>query len=325
MSGKGVPASLVMAVTRTMFRTVSAHEDSPRRIVTQMNDSMSDMNESSMFVTFFCGVLDLTTAHLCYCNAGHNPPMLLTDEIRKLPVEANLPLGIMQGMVFIEQEIDLNRDDAIFLYTDGLTEAENAEKEQFGEERVVEVLHGRKSSDEHLKNISRQVRLFVGDAPQSDDLTMLFIHYLGADSSAIQVPAVSEHRIVLHNEVSQISQLEGFIEAVAKDRELDLSQTLNLNLALEEAVTNVVLYAYPQGTTGEVDVLARVGVDWIEFVVTDSGKPFDPTAAPAADTTASVSDRRIGGLGIHLVRTIMDSVHYERRGNQNILTMTKNF
>ncbi len=325
VSGKGVPASLVMAVTRTMFRTVSAHEDSPRRIVTQMNDSMSDMNESSMFVTFFCGVLDLTTAHLCYCNAGHNPPMVLTDEIRKLPVEANLPLGIMQGMVFIEQEIDLNRDDAIFLYTDGLTEAENAEKEQFGEERVVEVLHGRKSSDEHLKNISRQVRLFVGDAPQSDDLTMLFIHYLGADSSAIQVPAVSEHRIVLHNEVSQISQLEGFIEAVAKDRELDLSQTLNLNLALEEAVTNVVLYAYPQGTTGEVDVLARVGVDWIEFVVTDSGKPFDPTAAPAADTTASVNDRRIGGLGIHLVRTIMDSVHYERRGNKNILTMTKNF
>ena len=325
VSGKGVPASLVMAVTRTMFRTVSAHEDSPRRIVTQMNDSMSDMNESSMFVTFFCGVFDLTTAHLCYCNAGHNPPMLLTDQIRKLPVEANLPLGIMQGMVFIEQEIDLNRDDAIFLYTDGLTEAENAEKEQFGEERVVEVLHGRKSSDEHLKNISEQVRLFVGDAPQSDDLTMLFIHYLGADSSAIQVPAVSEHRIVLHNEVSQISQLEGFIEAVAKDRELDLSQTLNLNLALEEAVTNVVLYAYPQGTTGEVDVLARVGVDWIEFVVTDSGKPFDPTAAPAADTTASVSDRRIGGLGIHLVRTIMDSVHYERRGNKNILTMTKNF
>jgi anti-sigma regulatory factor (Ser/Thr protein kinase) len=325
VSGKGVPASLVMAVTRTMFRTVSAHEDSPRRIVTQMNDSMSDMNESSMFVTFFCGVLDLTTAHLCYCNAGHNPPMVLTDEIRKLPVEANLPLGIMQGMVFIEQEIDLNRDDAIFLYTDGLTEAENAEKEQFGEERVVEALHGRKSSDEHLKNISRQVRLFVGDAPQSDDLTMLFIHYLGADSSAIQVPAVSEHRIVLHNEVSQISQLEGFIEAVAKDRELDLSQTLNLNLALEEAVTNVVLYAYPQGTTGEVDVLARVGVDWIEFVVTDSGKPFDPTAAPAADTTASVNDRRIGGLGIHLVRTIMDSVHYERRGNKNILTMTKNF
>lgn len=178
VSGKGVPAALVMAVTRTTFRNLSAHEESPGRIVKMMNDNLSSMNDSNMFVTFFCGVLDLKNGHLRYCNAGHNPPMTLTDDIRFLPVEPNLPLGIMGGMEFVEQEMPFHYDDALFLYTDGLTEAENASHEQFGEERVIDALRVRKSSQGHLDNIKKRVTEFVGDAPQSDDLTILFIHYL---------------------------------------------------------------------------------------------------------------------------------------------------
>ena len=119
VSGKGIPASLVMAVTRSLFRAMSAHEDSPKKIVTSMNDSMSETNESSMFVTFFCGVLDLDTGQLRYCNAGHNPPMILTNAIKILPVEPNLPLGVLKGMNYIEQETPFHYDDALFLYTDG--------------------------------------------------------------------------------------------------------------------------------------------------------------------------------------------------------------
>ena len=181
VSGKGVPAALVMAVTRTTFRNLSAGEDSPGRIVKAMNDSLSAMNDNDMFVTFFCGVLDLKNGVLRYCNAGHNPPMILTDAIRQLPVEPNLPLGIMGGMTFKEQETPFNYDDALFLYTDGLTEAENAVHEQFGEERMERALHGRKSAEGHLDNMKKQVADFVGDAPQSDDLTILFIHYLPGD------------------------------------------------------------------------------------------------------------------------------------------------
>lgn len=178
VSGKGVPAALVMAVTRTTFRNLSAHEDSPGRIVRMMNDNLSSMNENNMFVTFFCGVLDLKNGHLRYCNAGHNPPLTLTDDIRFLPVEPNLPLGIMGGMEFVEQEMPFHHDDALFLYTDGLTEAENAAHEQFGEERTIQALRGRKSAQDHLENIKMLVTEFVGEAPQSDDLTILFIHYL---------------------------------------------------------------------------------------------------------------------------------------------------
>ena len=317
VSGKGIPASLVMAVTRTAFRSVSAREDSPKRIVTVMNESMVEMNESNMFVTFFCAVLDLATGHLRYCNAGHNAPMTLTDRIEMLPVEPNLPLGILGGMDYREQEMDLKYDDALFLYTDGLTEAENLAHEQFGETRVKAALSGRKSAEAHLNNIRGAVANYVGEAPQSDDLTMLFIHYLGN-------PSTDESRkIVLHNDIQEIPLLAAFVDAVAEEKPLPADLAMNLNLALEEAVANVMLYAYPEGTPGTVEIAASTQDKKLIFTVTDSGKPFDPTAAPDINPDAGLEERGIGGLGIHLVRSIMDSVTYRREGDKNILTMTK--
>ena len=179
VSGKGVPASLVMAVTRSLFRSLSNREKSPATIVTQMNDSMSDMNESNMFVTLFIGVLDMKTGHLDYCNAGHNAPVLFTDHISMLEVEPNLPLGIIQDFQYKEQSVQLKNDDALFLYTDGVTEAENIHHELFGEERMEAVLHTRRSAQEHLEAMRNAIAAFVGEAPQSDDITLLFIHYLG--------------------------------------------------------------------------------------------------------------------------------------------------
>ncbi|MBR4808773.1 MAG: SpoIIE family protein phosphatase [Bacteroidales bacterium] len=314
VSGKGVPAALVMAVTRTTFRNLSASENSPGRIVTAMNESLSAMNENNMFVTFFCGVLDLAEGKLRYCNAGHNPPRILTDAIRSLPVAPNLPLGIMSGFEFEEQETVFRYDDALFLYTDGLTEAENAAHEQFGEERMDEALHGRKSAERHLDNIKQKVAEFVGDAPQSDDLTILFIHYLPIT-----------HRLILTNDIAQIALLPEFVELAVKDSKMDPIMTDSMNLALEEAVTNVILYAYPEGTEGKVRIDASAGENALAFTITDYGKAFDPTAREEVDINASLEDRPVGGLGIHLVRTIMDSVRYERIGQKNILYLTKNY
>ena len=179
VSGKGVPASLVMAVTRSLFRTLAGRETSPAQIVGQMNTSMSDMNESNMFVTLFCGVLDMKTGHLEYCNAGHNAPLIFTDKIDMMSVKANLPLGIMQEFDFEQQSLDLHHDDALFLYTDGVTEAENIHHELFGDERLEEVMHERRTAQEHLEAVRDAITAFVGEAPQSDDITLLFIHYLG--------------------------------------------------------------------------------------------------------------------------------------------------
>ena len=319
VSGKGVPASLVMAVTRSLFRTVSAHENSPGHIITSLNESMSEMNENNMFVTFFCGVLDLRNGNLRYCNAGHNAPVILNTDKSILPVEPNVPLGIVPGMKFQEQEIELRYDDAIFLYTDGLTEAENMNHDFFGEQRMLDALSGLKGSRSHLEEMQKAVESYVGHAPQSDDLTMLFIHYLNDDSSS-----ESEKHLLIHNDIQQIPQLAAFVEAIAEKKQLDHSLSLNLNLALEEAVTNVIMYAYPKGTDGLVDIEAIIREHSLTFIVSDSGQPFDPTSQPQADISLGVDDRPIGGLGIYMVRNIMDSVSYRRSDGKNILTMIKN-
>jgi len=320
VSGKGVPASLVMAVTRSLFRTVSAHEKSPQRIVTAMNDSMSDMNESNMFVTFFCGVLDLQNGHLRYCNAGHNAPVLVKAEGNaELPVVPNLPLGIMPGMNFEEQEADLECGTGLFLYTDGLNEAENPAHGQFGEERMMNLLQPGMESRVLIDNVRDAVHAFADGAPQSDDLTMLYIRFMNSRKTE-----ETERHLILHNDIQQIPQLAEFVEAVADLAHLDVGLTMSLNLALEEAVSNVIMYAYPKGSDGLVDVEAIVRKDSLEFILSDNGTPFDPTAAPEADITLDVEDRPIGGLGIFLVRNIMDEVKYTRSDDgKNILSMTK--
>ena len=320
VSGKGVPASLVMAVTRSLFRTVSAHEKSPQRIVTTINDSMAEMNEANMFVTFFCGVLDLRNGHLRYCNAGHNAPVLVTAEgNRSLPVEANLPLGVIPGMSFTEQETDLTTGTGLFLYTDGLTEAENSNHELFGDERMFAALSAELGSHQQVDTVSQAVQGFVGDAPQSDDLTMLYIRFMNN-----QISEETERHLILHNDIQQIPQLAEFVEAVADVAHLDVGLTMSLNLALEEAVSNVIMYAYPKGSDGLVDIEAIIRKKELEFIISDNGTPFDPTAAPEADITLDAEERPIGGLGIFLVKNIMDVVEYTRSDDgKNILSMIK--
>ena len=309
-----------MAVTRSLFRNISAQEDSPAKIVEGINRAMDEMDdETGMFVTFFCGVLDLHTGHLRYCNAGHNAPLLFTDHIQLLDVVPNLPLGIEGSMVYEEQQINLLLDDALYLYTDGISEAENPRHELFGIERMEKVLSERRTAMEHLDAMKAAIAEFVEDAPQSDDITMLFIHYLNNNT---QINNMARH-LILHNDIQQIPQLAEFVETIAEDKNLDQATAMSLNLALEEAVTNVILYAYPDGIDGLVDIEAYIRPDCLEFILSDNGKPFDPTAAPDADITLGVNERSIGGLGIYLVRNIMDTVSYRYENGKNILTMIK--
>lgn len=134
---------------------------------------------------------------------------------------------------------------------------------------------------------------------------------------------MTERHLLLQNDVRQIPQLAVFVETIAQESNLDQALAMTLNLALEEAVTNVIMYAYPKGSQGLVDLEAIVRKDSLVFILSDSGKPFDPTAAPKADISLDVEERPIGGLGIYMVMNIMDSVAYRRENDRNILTMTK--
>jgi sigma-B regulation protein RsbU (phosphoserine phosphatase) len=182
VSGKGVPAALVMATTLSQFRNVANYEDDLNQIISSINKTTCDGNETIMFITFFVGVLDLTSGCLQYCNAGHNKPFLVSDSISELPAKPNLPLGVSDEATYVVREYTMPAGAMLFLYTDGLTEAMNGQREQFGRQRLIDNLKSGADSQGQIEDMTQAVHLFVGDAPQSDDLTMLTIRYIKQDS-----------------------------------------------------------------------------------------------------------------------------------------------
>ena len=323
VSGKGVPASLFMAVTRSIFRTVSVHESMPDRIITIMNRTIADMNKTNMFVTLFVGVLDLPTGRLHYCNAGHDAPLLVGAGVGELSCDANIPVGFMPQWKYTLQEAHIFTGTTIFLFTDGLTEAEDINHAQFQMERVHEVAgqalaQQMQEPKELIGSMTEAVHQFVGDAEQSDDLTMMAIQYIKQ-----QHDVKFRKSIVLPNDVKEVSKLTAFVEEVCEAMGFDGALTAQLTLAIEEAVVNVMKYAYPPQKRGDVTIEAQSNDLRLKFTIIDSGMPFDPTVRAEVDTTLSAEDRPIGGLGIHLVRKIMDSINYERVDSLNVLTLRK--
>ena len=322
VAGKGVPAALVMAVTRSMFRSASLSNTSPKLIVESINRSVCQSNDSFMFVTLFMGVLDLKTGHLLYTNAGHEPPVLVGGaHTRFINVNNNIPLGLRSDWEYTEQKSLIDKGTTLFLYTDGYTEAETTEHEQFGRERMCS--EALRLSAEHLdsrefvRQIRQAERTFVHGIPQSDDISLLAIKYLGSDALH------QYHRgISLLNDVKEIPALAIFVGSICEDMRFNQLTTDGVNLAVEEAVVNVMNYAYPEGTRATILLEVFADEESVRFELRDDGRPFDPTSEEV-DVENNVKNKIIGGMGIHLIRHYMDHIAYERKDGQNILTMTK--
>ena len=181
VSGKGVPASLFMAITRSLFRTLSQQVLSPAKIVTDMNNSISDNNDTNMFVTLIVGILDLKTGKLKLCNAGHNPPILIRPDgqVSFLEFKTQIFVGVIEEYAYTEDETTLDKGSKLFLYTDGVTEAENTDKELYGDEKLLETLSDYATSDVRttVNAIVKSIATHVEEAEASDDLTILLIQY----------------------------------------------------------------------------------------------------------------------------------------------------
>ena len=321
VSGKGVPSSLVMAVTQAIFLAGAEHTSHPAQIMRTLNQTGCRNNERNMFVTLFIGVLDLPTGRLRYCNAGHDTPILMTNgQPQWLDVKPNLPLGVVNDFTFEAQECQLPPGATLLLYTDGVTEAMDENHQQFGRQRLLDCMKQCDEADasQLVHEVVHAVDEFVDGAVQSDDLTMLALRYTPREDVAI----LDEH-ITLQNDIHQVPRLNEFIDSVAQQLGLDKTLQQQLKLAVEEAVVNVMQYAYPLGTTGDIDVNAQCDGERLKFVISDQGKAFDPTQTAKADTSLSVEERPIGGLGILLVRELMDSINYERVNGRNLLTLRK--
>ncbi len=176
VSGKGIPASLFMAQVTRLFRTLASQQMMPSEICTHMNDALSgDDNESRMFVTMFIGLVDLQTGRLDFCNAGHNPPVIFKDSCEYLQMQSNTPIGLWPGYKYEGEHIDSIKDSVLFVYTDGLTEAENPQQEQFGDERLLEFLRNKHvdSARQLIETLAAIVEQHRNGAEPNDDLTMM--------------------------------------------------------------------------------------------------------------------------------------------------------
>lgn len=328
VSGKGVPASLVMAITKTLFRVFVKDTDSAADIMGKLNDVISDHNEANMFVTMWVGVLDLEEEKLSYCNAGHNPPLLMEPDgsCSYVETKAYLPVGVLEGSEYKETVVNVKDNQSLLLYTDGVTEAENLAQEQFGTQRMLDVFS--KSAPYSVKtmidNLQEELLRFVGDAEQTDDITMLCVR-MNDLWNGRKGNMQHERTLVIDNRLEESSRLQPFVEEIGEALHLPTDLTFSLNLALEEALVNAISYAYPVGEKGVITLKAF----WeneptaVEFELIDSGRMFNPLMVQKPDMTQDVESRQVGGLGIFLVRNLMDEVTYQNRNGQNYLLMKK--
>ncbi len=325
VSGNGVPAALFMAMTKIMVKTRAASDPSPASIVTHVNDALSAENESCMFVTLYLGILNLRNGTLLTTNAGHNPPLLKRRDGRFewLTAQDGPLVGPMSGIAFKESLIQLGPGDELFLYTDGVTEADNRRRELFGKDRLKTVLDQSMAVSvvDRISEVMKAVKTFVGDAPQADDITILGIRYLGVAPSDV---AVSVFRQTMLNRLAAIPVVQMAFERYVSQWERAKPLIPTLNMALDDLLNNIVQYAFPNDPTEHtIAVEGEVRDECVTLTMTDDGIPFNPLTVATPDLSLLLHEREIGGLGIHLVRSMFDEVTYHRNVGRNVLTVKK--
>jgi len=323
VSGKGVPAALFMAVTKTLIKSRAANDLSPASILSHVNTELAQRNESSMFVTVFLGILDLRTGSLVYSNAGHNPPYLKRPdgELVRIDRRHGPIIGAMEGLAYRQDHLALSTGDLVFLYTDGVTEAMNPRRELYTESRLKTLLSGLPacSAREAVQVGIDHVWTFQGDAEQADDVTVLSVVYVGRTAE------LDARRLELRiaNRLGEIKRVSEAINAFAERHGLDGRTRRQLHVVFDELLNNTISYGYEDHDEHEIDVTMVVAGGRLHATISDDGRPFNPFESGPPDTGLGVEERPIGGLGVHIVRNVMDHVSYERRGSRNVVLLEK--
>ena len=317
VSGKGVPGALFMMKTETLIKSLTQSlKENTANIIERANFALCQHNDADMFVTCWLGILDLVSGELKYTNAGHNDPLLVSgDKVSYFHDRHDLVLGAIENAHYNERSITLKKGDKIILYTDGVTEAHNMDNELFGEKRLLEFTIGKieERPDNFISSLRSELSEFAGGKEQFDDITMLVFEYSrGAE--------IMESR-VFRADKSELNNLFDYSSTLLNILNFTRRQIIMINTALEEVFVNVASYAYD--SDGLVEVSLSNDKNNVTFVFKDAGKPFNPLLKKDPDITADSDEREIGGLGIYLVKKIMDDVSYKYEDGRNVLTLVK--
>ncbi len=324
VSGKGVPAALFMAVTRTLIKARASDDLSTASIVTRVNDELSQNNKNYMFVTLFTGILNLITGELTYTNAGHNPSYIIRaqGDPDRLENRHGPVIGARPGLAYQEDSHHLFDGDTLFMYTDGVTEAHDRENALFGDRRLAEMMGSGKNEDvkKIVLDVVEAVKAFEGECDQYDDVTAMAVKY-----EKKPVDALKKLKVNITNDLVQIDRVNQAFNAFSEENHISTSVRRKLNLVFDELLNNIISYAYDDDKEHHIGVEIELTHKKLIVSITDDGLPFNPFAGKTPDITIGLEDRKIGGLGIHLVRSLMDKARYQRRVDKNIVILIKYF
>ena len=323
VSGKGAPGALLMAVSKTLIKSRAADDLVPASILTHVNDELSQDNQSSMFVTVFLGVINIKTGVLEYTNAGHNPPYIKRRDgtVEKVGAFHGPVIGAMPGMPYKQDSTRLSKGDIILVYTDGVTETFNEEDQLFSEERLADMLlgDGLDSTEQIIKTTLSNVKQFQGEAEQADDVTVLAVQYHGL----LEEVEYDQLNINIKNRLADVGVVEEQFYEFAQENGIPDTIRQKVSIVLDEMLNNIISYAYQDDEEHDIELDIDLSGNRLVTTITDDGIPFNPFGLGAPDVAAAVDEREVGGLGIHLVRSVMDEYLYQRQINKNVVTLVK--
>ncbi|MBT4489629.1 MAG: transporter substrate-binding domain-containing protein, partial [Rhodospirillaceae bacterium] len=321
VSGKGVPAALFMAVAKTLIKTRAGDDRSTASILTHVNEELSVDNGRAMFVTVFAAIMNIKTGEMVYTNAGHNPPYLKQagGTLRRMGNRHGPVVGALEGMVYKEDRVTMLPGDMLVLFTDGITEAMDASETLFSEERFVELL-ARAELDEPdflIEETLAAIVAFSGEAEQTDDITLLALKFHGTPEDSLS----AEQYVVIKNKLPDIVAVNETFEAFAETFHIPPAIAVKFNIIFDELLNNIISYAYVDDEEHNIEVRMKRTGSRLNVTISDDGTPFNPLSLEKPDTELSLEDRDIGGMGIHLVRNLVDEVFYHRRIGRNVITI----
>jgi len=317
VSDKGIPAALFMAQTITLAKALAPRAQTPQNLLRLLNLELCRGNDSCMFVTLLCGLLDTGNGSLVLASAGHEPPILCG---RGAPQLLDFPTGAVLGLYedsdYPEHHLRLQPGETLLMYTDGITEASDQDQRLFGIESTVESLTRVPATAPpagYIERLLGDVDRFVADATQADDITVLALTWHG-EAAGTELRIGSQ----LPDVFDALDRCENLLE------EAGVPATLrsDIRLVLEELMVNTVEYGYPDGRPGQIRILLQPGPDAVAVELADDGIAFDPLQSATPDLTGDLADReQVGGLGIHLARTMAGEMRYTRSADGNHLRL----
>ena len=314
VSGKGVPAALFMVIGKTLIKDHTEPGDDLGDVFTEVNNLLCASNSEEMFITAFEGVLNLKTGELRYVNAGHETPFLCRGDgvYEPFKVKAGFVLAGMEGIRYKSGSIQLEPGDKIFQYSDGVPEAINISCEQYGMERLGQTLakNSAKTPVELLPAVKADMDLFVGDAEQFDDITMLCVRFNGTENKKTA-------DISAFPDTDSIKTVAEFVENTLEAWDVPMKTANKAQIAVDEIYSNIVYYSQAKNAGLTVSKSGET----MTLLFEDDGMPYDPTTAKEPDVTLSAQEREIGGLGIFMVRKMAADVRYEHTDGKNVLTV----